>query len=207
MFGQRASEAPLDLVVALSDHLSRMQKAFTILERFDPTWDRWPSYIAFSKLAHLTEVVSLDALLCRGVVGHELLDEEWSHYLPEIDAVDAFDDVDWLVARHPVGPKEQLLQFVLEPDRDAESALNDERWEFIGYDLINKGGRNSALTNCGGFDDVFLPKELNDKGLVTSFAEAQRIRAELLEKYPEEHHANCTLYAIWRALFGHAPRL
>ena len=29
----------------------------------------------------------------------------------------------------------------------------------VGYDLIEKGGNISALTNCGGFDESFLPKD------------------------------------------------
>jgi hypothetical protein len=37
-------------------------------------------------------------------------------------------------------------------------------FEFLGYDLVDVEGTASALTNCGGFPDVFENRELSSKG-------------------------------------------
>jgi hypothetical protein len=56
----------------------------------------------------------------------------------------------------------------------------------------------SALTNCGGFPDVFQNHELNRFGLIEDFDRVSEIRRQLAEHHPEEPHANCELYAVWR---------
>jgi hypothetical protein len=69
---------------------------------------------------------------------------------------------------------------------------------FVGYDLIEEQTQISALTNCGGFPETFCNDELNQYGLVTSFTRALEIQRLLPECNPEEHHARCEMYAIWR---------
>ena len=176
-----------------------MYSGFTVLERFGPSSEGWLKYLEFSKLTHLVEVVSLDALLCPCVV-HDLRDEVWSHFVPEIVSVSAFDDVAWLVMRHPVQPGEQLLKVVQDPDRDVGAVELGRGWAFAGYDLIEHDGNISALTNCGGFDGAFTAADLNERGLITKYEDAKRIHEALRVRYPEEPHANCVLVAIWRGL-------
>ena len=73
-------------------------------------------------------------------------------------------------------------------------------FEFLGYDLVDVQASASALTNCGGFPDVFDKAELSSKGLLTSHARALQVQSELRARYPEEHHANCHVWAVSRAV-------
>ena len=68
----------------------------------------------------------------------------------------------------------------------------------MGYDLIDDQTQVSALTNCGGFPDVFRNDELNRFGLIDEFNRAREVKTQLAERYPEEAHAKCEMYAIWR---------
>jgi hypothetical protein len=68
----------------------------------------------------------------------------------------------------------------------------------VGYDLIEEQTQISALTNCGGFPDVFRNEELNRFGLIDNFERASKVRSLLVQRHPEEHHAQCEMYAIWR---------
>ena len=56
----------------------------------------------------------------------------------------------------------------------------------------------SALTNCRGFPDVFLGTELNAVGLIDTLSRAYEIKHELRRRHPEEPHAQCLVWGIWR---------
>lgn len=68
---------------------------------------------------------------------------------------------------------------------------------FCGYDLA-ESFEVSALTNCGGFDETFTYKDLNSLGLIPDFLTAQKIKINLAENNPNDDHAFCLLFAIWR---------
>ena len=89
-----------------------------------------------------------------------------------------------------------FLAIIKEPKKEKAELETD--FEFVGYDLIEKEGDISALTNCGGFDETFLPTELNEYGLISDFDKAKKIQTELPINNPAEHHANCYLYEVWR---------
>ena len=76
--------------------------------------------------------------------------------------------------------------------------INIPDFEFVGYDLLDRDYTTSALSNCGGFDETFRPSELNRCGLVDTFDKAYDIRERLFKNNPEEHHADCNVFAIWR---------
>jgi hypothetical protein len=69
---------------------------------------------------------------------------------------------------------------------------------FAGFDLVDVRGDISALTNCGGFDGVFLNAELSEPGLLTNLTRAQQVQTSLRLEYPEESHAECHVWGIWR---------
>ena len=46
---------------------------------------------------------------------------------------------------------------------------------------LDKSYDISALTNCGGFDERFLPVDLNEFGLVEDYEKAFEIEKRLLE--------------------------
>jgi hypothetical protein len=54
------------------------------------------------------------------------------------------------------------------------------------------------LTNCGGFDRAFEPSDLSECGLLVDHAKAVAVRQRLRAEYPEEPHALCRIWAIWR---------
>ena len=90
----------------------------------------------------------------------------------------------------------ELLAIIKEPGKEKANLNKD--YNFIGYDLIEIGGNTSALTNCGGFDETFLPNDLNSYGLVSDYDSAKQIREALPINNPDEPHVNCYLYEVWR---------
>ena len=68
-----------------------------------------------------------------------------------------------------------------------------------GYDLIDVMGGVSTLSNCGGFPLAFDNGELNRVGLLAALDRAHAVRAALRSNYPDEPHANCDVWAIFRA--------
>jgi hypothetical protein len=74
------------------------------------------------------------------------------------------------------------------------------RFQFLGYDLVDVEDTASALTNCGGFPDVFANSELSRFGLLPELARAVEVQRLLRSLHPEEHHANCHVWAIFRAV-------
>jgi len=64
--------------------------------------------------------------------------------------------------------------------------------------LLEDFTRISALINCGGFDRAFLPKDISEYGLIKEFGKAKQIQSLLADEYPNEEHADCSLWAIWK---------
>jgi hypothetical protein len=156
----------------------------------------WAKYVASSGLSQLQEVVTLDNLLCPPVL-HEIKAEYWPHIVNEDFMLHFFTDLEFMLneVRH-VSEKNVLCAF-----RNPESAPNpprSESWSFVGYDLVDTFGGNSALTNCGGFPRAFSSTELSAFGLLSSLERAKEIRHVLREEYPEEHHAHCHVWALFR---------
>lgn len=179
-----------------------MTIGYRIVERFDPTWQgSWAKYVEWSGLGHLTEVVGLDCSLCPAVAGTGGA-EDWDHVRYPEYLSGVFDDWQYARARLPSDrdPRSvQILAVLREPKEEEE--MRDRSpvgFEFMGFELIEELTCISALNNCGGFDDVFRPEHLNERGLVSDLSAAQDIRSRLREAYPDEPHANCALWAVWR---------
>ena len=98
----------------------------------------------------------------------------------------------------------QYLAVIAEPAEACEKQLPPRNgFEWVGYDLIESG--ISAITDCGGDFDKAIPyAQLNKFGLLSSFEEAKQTQRLLLQEYPDEPHAECSIVAIWR--FGIAPK-
>jgi hypothetical protein len=74
------------------------------------------------------------------------------------------------------------------------------QFRFLGYDLVDVQDTSSALTNCGGFPDVFANSELSSAGLLPEVERALEVQAKLRSVYPSERHADCHVWAIFRAI-------
>jgi hypothetical protein len=91
-----------------------------------------------------------------------------------------------------------ILGLYRNPESHITQSPGQGNFVFIGYDLVDEVMQVSALTNCGGFPKAFSNQELTPQGLIQDYGRAVQVRVALAEAYPEEHHAQCELYAIWR---------
>jgi len=161
---------------------------FVATVKFDKTDATWAKYIACSGLRQLEEVVSLDSSLCPTVLP-DIKPDYWNHIVNEDFMLHFFIDLDYLrgeIASIPAGKP--------------SAAQVPEGFEFIGYDLVEKDSGMSALTNCGGFPKAFSNSELSEKGLLTEHERARTVREALIREYPNEPHADCHLWCIFRCL-------
>lgn len=176
-----------------------MGPLYLVTERFGPgrgaEWDR---YVEWSGLRHLTEVVSLDSMLCPPAIS-EIAPWDWPHIVNEDFMLQYFLDLDYLKRRvGEIGPR-NLLCVYRNPDVDPVPAEGPEHFVFEGYDLVDVHGDVSALTNCGGFPNAFRNEELSPHGLLPSRGRAIDVRRALQTQYPNERHAKCHVWAIFRA--------
>lgn len=174
---------------------------YTARVTFDPNAKAalgWDKYIKWSKLTHLTEVISLDGILNSLVFEPDLNSkEDWKYIVTEGQMITRyFNTIDYIIEKTKNIDHFNLLAVIKEPKENKGKLSNN--FDFIGYDLIERDGMISALTNCGGFDETFLPKDLNEYGLVTEWANAKKIQTNLKVNNPNEPHADCYLYEVWR---------
>jgi hypothetical protein len=176
-----------------------MQPWFIATETFTPRRESWQNYIAWSGLKHLDEVVSLDPILCPTLL-QEIKASYWPHIVNEDFMLGFFVDLDFLLAQVSAVKEKNLLCVWRNPPPEPPRCKGPVNFEFLGYDLVDVQGGASALTNCGGFPDVFSNSELSSTGLLASHARALEVQAQLKAKHPHEPHANCHVWAISRAV-------
>jgi hypothetical protein len=176
---------------------------YTATENYDKEYDdnglSWTKYIEFSKLTHLTELVSLDGML------NELIFEpdrgengDWDFIIVDnLYETGLFNSLEYVIKKIKDKERFNLLTVVKEPTEKCDK-IEILDFEFVGYDLLDKDYSTSALSNCGGFDETFLPSDLNQYGLIDTFEKAYDIRDRLFANNPEEHHADCNVFALWR---------
>ena len=177
----------------------KMKVAFAALETFDPSHgEPWEKYIAWSKLTHLREVVSHDSMLCPSII-EKPIDEDWGYMAYADVSPLLFSDLDYLFRRvGHIDKKFQIIATAREPEKDEIDSFSDTRFKFKGFDLVDGALGTSALTNCGGFDEVFFPSDLSECGLTEDYEKAFAVRELLLKHYSEEHHADCEVWAVWK---------
>lgn len=170
---------------------------FTIVKRFGPaSGPSWERYLRWSGLDRLREVVGLDASLCPPVLA-ELRAEDWKHNVHEDYRTHLFRDLPHLLGRVPDSETHNVLA-VLESPHDEEVAAGPRGFTLMGFELLDVCGDISALTNCRGFPRSFSSLELNDVGLLDSLQRAYEVQQSLRREYPQEGHATCDVWAIWR---------
>jgi hypothetical protein len=171
---------------------------FIATERFGPAnGEAWHKYVAWSGLAHLAEVASLDPMLCPRILG-ELRDDYWPHIVNEDFMLDFFIDLDFMMAQLSAAATMNILCVFRNPPAQPGRTRKSRQLRLPGYDLVDVQGSASALTNCGGFPDVFDNAELSACGLIPVHSRATQIQARLRELHPQEPHADCHVWAIFR---------
>jgi hypothetical protein len=179
-----------------------MPVIFSAVKRFDPACgEPWQKFIEWSRLTQLREVVSLDLILCPTVF-KELIAEDWQHNVQEDFKTSLFHDLEYVVRRVAGDDRVNVLALMQNPTDDEVRLFSDRRFDFRGFDLVELQTGISALVNCGGFDKAFSPTDLSSCGLLTDHAKALSVQNRLRAEYPEEHHADCDLWAIWQMKMG-----
>ena len=112
----------------------------------------WNEYIKWSKLNHLTELVSLDEMLNPSLIESSFdKEDDWnSIHLFENLVTGYATNLDFVMKKLTTNEKYNLLTILIEPDKDCQKIVVDG-FEFVGYDLLDFDFYISALTNCGGF--------------------------------------------------------
>lgn len=159
----------------------------------------WQKYIEWSRLKQLTELISLDSML------NELSfqpnfdsSEDWKYIVTDGDYMtDLFNSAEYVLNRTKELKFFNFLAVIKNPTENSKCLVSED-FEFVGYELLDEDYGISALTNCGGFDETFLPDELNRFGLIDDLARAQEIQKDLKANNPEEYHAYCNVFGIWR---------
>lgn len=171
---------------------------FIATEPFTPDDQSWNKYMRWSGLTQLKELVSLDPILCPSVL-KELKPDYWAHIVNEDFMLDYFVDFEYLSHEVVHLPKKNMLCVFRNPQQEPVAPSVAE-FEFLGYDLVDIQNSASALSNCGGFPDVFVNSELSPQGLLPEFQRASEVRRILRSTHPEEVHANCNLWAVFRMI-------
>ena len=177
--------------------MEQFQKLYIALEKFGPSNGAvWQKYIEWSGLIQLNEVMGLDGML-NEVVLSEIKDTYWKHIVNEDFMLNFFTDLDFMLAQLSDTRNLNVIGTIKAPAEDV-SRLVWDGFAFCGYELLDQDHSVSALTNCGGFPDVFRNDELSSQGLVLDFDRATQIQRDLKRLYPEEHHADCNVWAVFR---------
>jgi hypothetical protein len=183
--------------------MEQMIFLYTALGRFDKTSSKdgigWDKYVEWSKLTHLTEVVSLDGMLNKPLVDPDYNDAEDWNFIHCIGLYQTgfFKSQEYVLRKCKNYYNFNLLTVVISPSQDCKYIQVDD-YEFMGYELLDHEFGVSVLTNCGGFDETFLPTDLNNYGLIDEYLAAYDIRKRLLENNPEEPHTKTNVIAVWR---------
>jgi len=172
---------------------------FIATEKFDKSDPGWAKYITWSGLEQLDEVISLDCSLCPTVLPN-IKTEYWNRIVNKDFMIYFFTDLEYLRIEAASILRKNLLCVFRNPFTHPSAAQVPQGFEFIGYDLVEKDSGMSALTNCGGFPKAFSNGELSEKGLLRTHERARTVQDTLVREYPNEHHANCQLWAIFRSL-------
>lgn len=176
---------------------------YTVLSTYDKNTDKggmsWDNYVAWSKLTHLKELVSLDRILNENLVEVEYDKKDDLNNIVSDGQIQTgfFTTPEYVLKKSKQKKHFNLLSVVVKPHQECKN-IAVEGFEFAGYDLLDRDYSNSALTNCGAFDEIILPSDLNELGLISCHEKATKINKQLLESNPGEHYADTNIIAVWR---------
>ena len=173
----------------------RRAPVYTVRQRFGPAdAEPWTSYVKWSGLSHLSEVVSLDRVLWPSPLG-ELVADDWLHNVQADFRLDLFRDLPYLLRRTGNLLNVNVLAVIDDPEQ-ADLAWTDPGFEFAGFDLVEDATGVSAVNNCGGFKGLFTPTTVARNGLIADLEHAIVLRRQLRADHPDEPHADCVLWAV-----------
>jgi hypothetical protein len=134
-----------------------MEPLYIVTERFPSEGNRqaWSDYLRWSGLK-LTELVSLDSMLCPSVLS-EITEGDWDHIVNQDNMLKYFTELDYLVSRVGHLRGRNLLGVYRNPGTHPMAPVASKfKFVFEGYDLVEVDGGPSALTNCRGFPAALM---------------------------------------------------
>ena len=174
------------------------EPVYAARRRFGPHHgERWIAWLAWSGLAQVAELVSLDTILCPEAP-EDLIAEDWEHNVQADYQVMHFRSLAYLTRRVAGMPDLNILALLQDPTAVEVARIRPPGFDPAGFELLDVHGDVSALTNCGGFPEVFSGGELNRLGLLSDLSRAKDVRRELRSACPREPHAECDVWALWR---------
>ena len=172
---------------------------YTIRERLtaNPA-PRFDGYRKFSGFHHITELVTLDSMMCPDLID-ELRAEDWDHNVQRDYRTRFFRSADYLRSRMPFDTAKHQLIAALE-DPPAQSVA-PSGFKVCGYDIMDAYVGNSILTNCGPIPEAFAPSDVNDWGLIDDRDQAYAIRDVMRTLQPDDAHlGDCEVWRLARYL-------
>lgn len=170
---------------------------FTARQRFTTSQiEEWDSYTKFSGFTRITELVTLDYILCPDLID-DLIDEDWSYNVQADYRITWFTNLAYLRQRVSWRKGQDQLLAILEQPQHIHEVLPD--FEFCGFDIVDDEDGNSVLTNCGQFPEILNPSDVNQLGLLSDLDHANAIAAQIRDAFPNEPHCcNCRIWQITR---------
>jgi hypothetical protein len=182
------------------EQMTFLYTALGVMDKTDRRYGRgWDEYIAWIKLPHLTEVVSLDEMLNDPLFEPDYSDnDEWNFiHCTERCQTGFFTTEEYVLRKCKNYAHFNLMRVVISPSHDCKYIVDDE-YEFMGYELLDDLFNVSVLTNCDGFTEPILATDINKYGLIDDFSVANEISKRLLKDYPQHGHAKTNVIAVWR---------
>ncbi len=172
---------------------------YTLRERFTVhPQQRFDDYRMFSGFHHITELVTLDSMMCPDLID-ELRTEDWEHNVQKDCRTELFRDANYLLSRQPLdASKHQLIAALECPPPDF---VIPNGFTICGFDIMDSYFGNSTLTNCGPIMDAFKPSEVNNFGLLDDRDRAFVIRDTMRALQPEDPHlGDCEVWLLARQI-------
>jgi hypothetical protein len=171
---------------------------YIAVRSFSPAHKDWQKYIEQSGLKSLREIISLDQIICPPAI-RRFEAEDWNHNVHENFFSDYFLDLDYLVRRSSSLENIHILAVVRAPDKEIRDDFASVHFRFVGYDLTDRYGGNSILTNCGPLPLAFSPRDLSSFGLIYTYKRAAEVQTAINHYYADEL-SDCTIWALWQRI-------
>ena len=171
---------------------------YIALRSFSPAHKDWQRYIEQTGLKSLREIISLDQILCPPAI-QRFETDDWNHNVHENFFNDYFLDLDYLVRRSSSFENIHILAVARAPTKEIRDAFTSVNFRFIGYDITDRYGSNSILSNCGPLPLAFGPRDLSSYGLIYTYKRVSEVQKALSQYYADEL-SDCIIWALWQRI-------
>ena len=120
--------------------------------------------------------------------------EDWQHNIQQNNYLFWFSDWHYLRQRQSWESDTQQVIAIWEAPLTRQSP--PEYFQHCGFDIVDRDGEISVLTNCGGFPDLYTFEDVNQFGLLDNLNQTQTIVNNLHQKYGDDYH--CRECQIWQ---------